>query len=56
MFRLCAAVLQPISDKRIVKCISEIADSVSAVFGLVATVTVMFVILLTIIINIGKPL
>ncbi len=54
MFRLCAALLQPLCDKRIVKCVSEFADSVSSVFGLVAVVSVMFVIMLTIIINMGN--
>ena len=52
MFRLCAAVLQPIADKRIVKSVSDISDSVSGIFGLVAALTVMFVIMLTIIIKI----
>ena len=52
MFRLCAAILQPIADKRIVKSVSDISDSVSGIFGLVAAVTVMFVIMLTIIIKI----
>ncbi len=52
MFRLCAAVLQPIADQRIVKSVSDISDSVSGIFGLVAAVTVMFVIMLTIIIKI----
>lgn len=51
MFRLCAAVLQPISDKRIVKCISELADTVAGVMGLTSAVTVMFIILLTIVIR-----
>ncbi|MBO5955235.1 MAG: stage III sporulation protein AE, partial [Clostridia bacterium] len=54
MFRLCAAVLQPISDKRIVKCISELADSISSVFGIMMVVSVMFIIMLTIIINVGS--
>lgn len=54
MFRLCAAVIQPVSDKKIVKCISELADSVSCVFSMITAVTVMFVIILTIVINIGN--
>jgi len=54
MFRLCAALLQPICDKRIVKCISELADSMSAVFGMMMVVAVMFIIMLTIIINVGS--
>ena len=54
MFRLCAAVLQPISDKRIVKSLSDISDSVSGMLGLTVVVTVMFIIMLTIIINIAS--
>ncbi|MBQ7960483.1 MAG: stage III sporulation protein AE [Clostridia bacterium] len=54
MFRLCAAILQPVCDKKIVKCISEFADAISSVFGLVAVVAVMFVVMLTIIINMGN--
>jgi len=54
MFRLCAAVLQMVCDKRIVKCISEFADSMSSIFALVAVVAVMFIIMITIIINAGN--
>ncbi len=54
LFRLCAAVLQPVSDKRIVKCISELADSISGIFGMMMVVAVMFIIMLTIIINVGN--
>lgn len=54
MFRLCAALLQPVCDKRIVKCISELADSMSAVFGMMMVVAVMFIIMITIIINVGS--
>ncbi len=54
MFRLCAAVLQPISDKRIVKCVSELADSISGIFGMMIVFAVMFIIMLTIIINVGN--
>ncbi len=54
MFRLCAAVIQPISDEKIVKCISGVSDAVSGVLGLVTAVTVMFVIILTIIIKVAS--
>ena len=54
MFRLCAALLQPVCDKRIVKCISELADSMSSVFGMMMVVAVMFIIMITIIINVGS--
>ena len=54
LFRLCAAVIQPVADKKIVKCVSELADSVSCVFSMITAVTVMFVIILTIIIIFGN--
>ncbi len=54
IFRVCAAIVQPISDKRVGKCISQLGDSVSSVLGMLAAVVIMFVIILTIIINIGN--
>lgn len=54
MFRVCAALIQPISDERCTKCVSELGDSISAVLGMTVAVVVMFVIILTIIINIGN--
>lgn len=54
IFRICAAVIQPISDERCGNCVSELGDSVSAVLGMITAVVVMFVIILTIIINIGN--
>ncbi len=54
VFRICAAIIQPISDARCTKCITELGDSVSAVLGMAAAVVVMFVIILTIVINIGN--
>lgn len=54
VFRLCAAVVQPISDKRIVKCISELADSIAGILALMVAVAVMFIIIITIIINVGN--
>lgn len=54
LFRLCAALMQPISDERCVKCVSELADSVSSVLSMTVAVIVMFVIILTILINVGN--
>ncbi len=54
LFRISAAIIQPISDKRIVKCISEFADSVSCVLSIMVAVTIMFIIILTITINVGN--
>ncbi len=54
LFRMCAAIAQPISDKKIVKCISELGDSISCVLSMMLTVVIMFIILLTIVINVGN--
>ena len=54
LFRLCAALVQPISDERTVKCLSGLGDSVSTVFSMSVAVVVMFVVILTIMINIGN--
>ena len=54
LFRISAAIIQPISDKKIVKCISELADSVSCILSIMVAVTVMFIIILTITINVGN--
>jgi len=53
IFRITAAVIQPIADRRIVACIGGLADTISVMFAIVAAVAVMFLILLTIILNAG---
>jgi len=53
IFRVTAAVIQPIADSRIVACITGLADVISVMFAIVAAVGVMFLIMLTIIINTG---
>ncbi len=54
IFRVCAALIQPIGDEKSVKCVTELGDSISAVLGMTTAVAVMFVIILTIVINIGN--
>lgn len=54
VFRLTAAVIQPIADGKIVKCISGIADSVGLMFAIVASVTAMLIIIITIMLNAGS--
>ncbi len=54
LFRLCAALIQPVAEPRWVKCITEFGDSVSSVLAMAVAVVVMFVIILTIIINVGN--
>ena len=54
MFRLAAAIAEPVSDPKILLCLSRLADSVSVLFSMLAAVTVMFFMVLTIMINAGS--
>lgn len=54
LFRITAAIAEPVSDIKIVACISRLADSVSVLLSMVAAVTVMFILVLTIMINAGS--
>ncbi len=54
VFRLTAAVTEPISEPKITNCITEIANSVSLLFSMLAASTVMFIIVLTVVINAGN--
>ncbi len=54
VFRITAAIIQPVAEDKVVKCISGIADSVGMVFAILASVTVMFVIILTVMLNAGN--
>jgi len=54
IFRLTAAVAEPVSDKKIIKCISLFADSLGVMFSMVASVAVMFIIMLAVMINAGS--
>jgi len=54
IFRITAAVIQPIADKRIVACIGGLADAIGVMFAIVAAVAVMFLILITILLNAGQ--
>lgn len=54
IFRLSAAAAEPVGDPKIIKCISQLADSISLLFSMLAAVTVMFVIILTVTVNAGN--
>ncbi len=54
IFRLTAAVAEPVSESKIITCLSELANSISMLFSMLAATTVMFVIVLTIVINAGS--
>jgi stage III sporulation protein AE len=54
VLRFSAAVMQPISDVRIIKCITNTADLVSLLLAILASTSVMFILIITIIINTGN--
>jgi len=43
MLRLCAAILEPVSDKRIVQLTGDIADSVAMIFSILISVSLLFI-------------
>jgi stage III sporulation protein AE len=54
LFRITCVLVEPISDRRITDCINQIANSVTYVLGIVASVTFMFLISLTALISAGN--
>lgn len=54
IYKLTAAMIQPISDERIVKCISEMANSLTFVCVTVISVSVMFIITVSIVMSVGN--
>lgn len=54
VLRITAALVQPVADNRIVKCISGIADAVGLVFAITVAVTIMFIIIMTIMLGAGS--
>lgn len=53
VFRITAAVCEPIGGKGIVDCITSMANGISMAFSMLAAVEVMFVMIITIMINIS---
>ncbi len=54
LFRITAAVIEPVSDKKISDCMTRLANSVSSLFSMLVATTVMFIIIITIMINAGS--
>lgn len=54
LYKLTAAVIQPISDERIVKCISEMAASLTFIAGALLSVAMIFIISISITMNAGN--
>jgi len=51
LYKMTAVLIEPISEKRITGCINDIADSLTFVLGIVASVAFMFLISITAIIG-----
>ncbi len=51
ILRLSAALIEPVSDPRIVKCIWDLSEAVSMIFAMLATASLMFIINIAIIIS-----
>lgn len=54
LYKLGAAFVEPISNKRIVACLSEISNSLIVLLAVVASVGIMFFIAITIIVSAGN--
>lgn len=54
IFRITAAVAEPVSEPKLINCITSLGDSISVLFSMLTAVTVMFVIVTTILLNAGS--
>ncbi|HOQ16372.1 MAG TPA: stage III sporulation protein AE [Defluviitaleaceae bacterium] len=54
VYKLTAALIEPISDKRIVNCISDTGEACIKLFSLVFTSSLIFIVAITILIGIGS--
>ena len=54
VFQLGAALVEPMVDKRISSCISEIGDSIKMIFAVLATSSILFIISTTLMIKVGN--
>lgn len=54
IYKLTAALIEPISDKRLTDCISSVGDSLILITSCIVSVSVMFFIMISIIASAGK--
>ncbi len=54
LYRITCVLIEPVSEKRITNCINDIADSMTFLIGIVASVAFMFLISITAIISAGN--
>ena len=54
IFNISSALIEPLVDKRMSKCVSDTADSIKIIFGLMTTVSILFIIAITLMIKVGN--
>lgn len=54
LFRLTAAVCEPVAEPKVIQCMSELGNSISVLFSILVAVTVMFIMIVTIVMNAGN--
>ena len=54
LYRLTAAIIEPISDNRIVSAISSVGDSLILIMSCVIVVSILFFVMISIIASAGK--
>lgn len=54
IFNISSALIEPLVDKRMAKCVSEASESIKIIFGLMTTVSILFIISITLMIKVGN--
>ncbi|WP_058485261.1 stage III sporulation protein AE [Defluviitalea phaphyphila] len=54
IYKIIAALIQPISEKRIVECISNMGEACTRLFTSIITVNILFIISITILVGVGN--
>ena len=54
VYNVAEAIIEPIVDKRISKCMSSIGDSMKMIVGVMATTSVLFILSTTLMIKMGN--
>ncbi len=54
VFNISSALIEPIVDKRMSKCVGETAESIKIIFGLMVTVSILFIIAITLMLKISN--
>ncbi|WP_341877382.1 stage III sporulation protein AE [Defluviitalea saccharophila] len=54
IYKIVAALIEPISDKRIVNCISDMGETCKRLFTCVITVNILFIITIAILVGVGS--